>query len=161
MKPLFTLLISTVFLLGSTIYASGNSNNTIANAAPLALNGMVSDSIGYNGDTANWYKVRTNADGDFFAKVYATGGGGDGHTVTIAIYDTSGALLAISFTGDSVTIEAAGLAEGTFYIKITPWTAGAQSPYILSNSLSVAPLTNDKEPNNNYIETDILPIEPT
>ncbi len=159
MKLIFTLLISTAFLFLSTVYAYGNNNNTMSGAETLALNGMVNDSIGYNGDTANWYKVRTNADGDFFAKIYATGGGGDGHTVTIAIYDTSGALLITSFTPDSVTIEAPGLAEGTFYIKITPWTTGAQSPYILSNSLAVAPLLNDKEPNNNYKEADALPID--
>ncbi|MEO8862340.1 MAG: T9SS type A sorting domain-containing protein [Ginsengibacter sp.] len=138
-------------------------NGSAASAVVLPQNGSKTGHVGYYynhlRDTTDWYKVTTTADG--MLRVYLSTDSGSVHSTTstnpldvnMYLYDNDGTtqLGAVEvFNGNkgaSNLITADGLAPGTYYIKIQPYSTAEFANYTLSDTLFNATLANDAEPN--------------
>src|SRR6185295_5839004 len=122
-------------------------NDTKPQANTLALNGSNSGAIGTATDV-DWWKVITTSDG----KLSVTLAISNGLYCYAALYDNNGTtLLTQSYTnGTSTVIDQDGLAAGTYFIKVYPFTAGQMPAYTISNALTSAPVSNDAEPNGTF-----------
>ena len=125
-------------------------NDNRAQAKVLALNSNITGHIGYyynlKRDTADWYKITTNADGLLRLTLQPA----NGTTTRIYLYDNDGTtLLNSSYSSIKSTISEDGLANGTYYAKVICYTNSQFAPYTLFDSLFTYAYLNDKEPNAN------------
>ncbi len=136
-------------------------NGTSATALTLPLNGNAAGHVGfyYNNqrDTADWYKVTTTANGLLRLtlstlrtnSIYAN----NALDLEFYLYDHDGTTVLGStevFSGNNPTtgyITVDGLAPGSYYIKIQPYSSSEFASYKLSDSLYTEPVANDAEPN--------------
>jgi hypothetical protein len=136
-------------------------NDNITQAERLPLNDSATGHLGYyynnRRDTTDWYKVTTTADGQLDIMFDNTG---NPDIKSVILYDTTGApQLNSGNIGNGIGgFNTNGLAPGTYYIKITGTVSSDFGPYKISDSLEVAKKTNDKEPNNNFSQADMLAI---
>jgi hypothetical protein len=123
-------------------------NNAKAQASNLPLNGSKTGHVGYYynhyRDTADWYKVTTDADG--LLKVTAIPA--NGKTIRIYLYDNDGnTLFTSAYSSSKAELTRDGLAVGTYYIKVFSYYNTEFEPYTLSNSLVAYDYTKDEESN--------------
>ncbi len=149
-------------------------NGTRSTALTLPLNGGKTGHVGYYynnmRDTADWYKVTTTANG--MLRVYLTTDSGSVYSTTstnpldvnLTLYDNDGASI-LGFievfngsAGTSNLITADGLAPGTYYIKVQPFSTNEFANYKLSDTLFTATLANDVEPNGSAATAVTLPV---
>ncbi|MEO5893194.1 MAG: T9SS type A sorting domain-containing protein [Ferruginibacter sp.] len=145
-------------------------NGSAAGAVVLPLNGSKTGHVGYyynnQRDTADWYKITTTADG--LLRVYLTSARGSvysGNTldVNMTLYDNDGTtqLGAVEiFNGNGPAtnlITADGLAPGTYYVKVQPYSTSQFADYTISDSLFLPPLAIDAEPNGTRATAVALP----
>ena len=138
--------------------AEPNGNRSLALTVPL--NGSASGHLGYyyniNRDTADWYKVTTNADG--LLRVYLTTARGSIYSnnildVNVTLYDNDGttqlgSMEVFNANGPaSNIITTDGLAPGTYYLKVQPFSANEFANYTISDSLILPIIATDAEPN--------------
>ncbi|HYK45942.1 MAG TPA: PPC domain-containing protein, partial [Parafilimonas sp.] len=133
-------------------------NDTKALAKALALNGSKTGHVNYfyNGyrDSADWYKITTNADGLLRLRLTS----GNGQYIWAYLYDNDGVTpLKSGNTNGTIDINADGLAPGTYYVLIRSFyyylnnnydNGGAFEPYTIADSLFTPAITNDAEPND-------------
>ncbi|HRI19635.1 MAG TPA: pre-peptidase C-terminal domain-containing protein [Panacibacter sp.] len=125
-------------------------DSTKALALTLPLNGSATGHVNYyynnHKDSADWYKVTTNADG----RLRLTMTSGNGKNVWAYLYDNDGTTqLAAGYTaGSTVVVNKDGLAAGTYYIKVKTYYTNEWVPYTLADSLFVPTQANDSEPND-------------
>ncbi len=158
----------------ATIGNDQEPNGSAATAITLPLNGTKTGHVGYyynnRRDTTDWYKVTTNADG--LLKVDLTTARGSTLSsnpldvnVTLFDNDATTQLGAVEvFNGNSPatnSIVADGLAPGTYYIKIQPYSTTEFANYTISNALTAAGLPNDAEPNATAAGAIGLPLNGT
>ena len=135
-------------------------NGTPADAVTLPVNGSQTGHIGYyynnQRDTTDWYKVTTTADG--LLRVYLSTERGSvysGNTldVNVWLYDNDGTTqlgFVEVFNGNGPgtnMITTDGLAPGTYYIKVQPFSSGEFADYTISDSLFTPSFVSDVEPN--------------
>jgi hypothetical protein len=123
-------------------------NNSRAQAISLPLNGSKTGQAGYyynnQRDSADWYKITTNADG--LLRLSLTPGRVE--HVWIYLYDNDGStLLNSSYDDVAFSQSTDGLAAGTYYIKIKCYYNYEFAPYTLSDSLFTYSNSKDQEPN--------------
>lgn len=123
-------------------------NDTKGQAKNLPVNNKKTGHVGYyynnKRDTADWYKVTTNADG--LLKV--TAAPANGKTIRIYLYDKDGTtLLNSAYSSSNAVLNEDGLATGTYYIKVFSYYNTEFEPYTLSNSLVAYDYTKDEESN--------------
>ncbi len=121
-------------------------------------------------DTADWYKVTTTTNG--LLRVYLTTDSGSVYSTTstnpldvnLTLYDNDGTTQ-LGFievyngsAGTSNLISADGLAAGTYYIKVQPYSTNEFANYKLSDTLFTATLANDVEPNGSAATAVTLPV---
>jgi len=129
-------------------------NNDRAHANTLTLNGSNKGAINPAGDV-DWWKVTTTSDGQLNITWTAKGG----HYTYAYLYDNDGTtLLASTFTAGTATIFYDGLQPGTYYVQMYCYTATDTSNYSISNSLTVAALTNDVEPDGLYTQANTMTL---
>lgn len=136
-------------------------NNNIFQAERLLLNSSTTGHYGYyynnHRDTADWYKVTTNADGTLYLTMDNTGNGLV--LVYMNLYDTTGSpqLNHIQVGNGPGVMQTNGLAAGTYYVQITAnGDPNGYGPYTLKDSLVTPSQPNDKEPNNNFTQAQTL-----
>lgn len=142
------------YLLADTLSVPAQANdvepnNTKAQALTLPLNGSKTGHVGYYynhvRDTADWYKITTNADGLLNINLTPA----NGSYTWIYLYDNDGTkLLGSKYATTPFTLAADGLAAGTYYVRVNCYYNYDFTPYTLSNSLVLPAQANDKEPNN-------------
>ena len=137
-------------------------NNSAAQALTLPLNGTTTGHLGYYynhyRDSADWYKVTTNADGQLQLSITPT----NGSNVWIYLYDNDGTtLLNSNQSYTKFTVSQDGLAAGTYYVKVNTYYSSAFTPYILSDSLLTISQPNDVEPNNSKAQALTLALNST
>ena len=134
-------------------------NNYAKQAVTLPLNSTKGGHLDYYynhiNDRADWYKVVTNADGylritlsalngaDFYAQLY------DKDTTTQIGNSIE------SYANNSAVLKTDGLAAGTYYIKLTPYS-NSFGTYTLADSLFTYN-ANDKEPDGFASQATTLP----
>src|SRR4029453_14060280 len=147
---LFSMLCSMFYVAAYS--AESEPNNTKAQANTLALNGSNSGGTSPAGD-ADWWKITTNKDGMLSVTLTST----SGQYCWEYLYDHDGTtLLVANNSNGTVTISKDGLAPGTYYVKVVAYFSNETPSYTISNSLTVAPLTNDVEPNDVYTQASVL-----
>lgn len=135
-------------------------NDSKALALTLPLNGSKTGHAGYffnnKRDSADWYKVATNADG----RLRITMSSANAQNVYVHLYDNNGTtLLDQGYTsGTTAVINADGLAAGTYYIKVRMYYTTGFAPYTISDSLFVPAQANDTEPNDSKEQAVTLPL---
>jgi hypothetical protein len=146
-------------------------NGTATTAGILPLNSSSTGHVGYYynnlRDTADWYKVTTTADG--LLRVYLTSARGSVYSsnmldVNMTLYDNNGTTQLANvevFNGNGPAanfMSADGLAPGTYYIKVEPFSANQFADYTISDSLFTPSLANDTEPNGTSVTAVVLPL---
>ena len=134
-------------------------NGSRAQALTLPLNGSKEGHVGYyynqQRDTADWYKVTTNANGQLRVSAVPA----NGQYIRIYLYDNDGTtLLNSQYSSTNATVYEDGLAAGTYYVKIFSYYNYGFEPYTLSDSLFKPAQTNDNEPNDSRAEAITLPL---
>ena len=124
-------------------------DSTRAQALTMALGGSVTGHIGYlynnHRDSADMYKVTTNADGLLSITLNVA----NNQYVYFNIYDNDAkTLLHQDYTSTSYTYSVDGLAAGTYYIKVFTYYNTGFAPYTLSNQLTKPTEANDVEPDS-------------
>ncbi len=166
------------YTLTDSLFTSGiakdiEPNGTAATAIALPQNGSQTGHVGYyynkQRDTADWYKVTTNADG--LLRVYLTTTTGSTYSTTstnpldvnMVLYDNNGTtqLGAVEvFNGNAGAtnfITKDGLQPGTYYVKVQPYATSEFANYRISDTLFTATLVNDAEPNGTRATALVLP----
>ena len=135
-------------------------NNNAIQALTLPLNGVKGGHLDYNKDgardTADWYKVTTTGDGLLRLTLSALGGA----DFYVRLYDkdtTTQLNQAESYNGNPVIMSTDGLAAGTYYIKLFPYSTSFGA-YTLADSLFSPTQANDVEPNNYAKQALTLPL---
>src|SRR5450432_1530741 len=146
-------------------------NGTSVTAVVLPLNSGKTDHVGYYynslRDTADWYKVTTTADG--LLRVSLTTARSSVYSnntldVNMTLYDNNGTTQLANvevFNGSGPAanfMSADGLAPGTYYIKVEPFSANQFADYTISDSLFTPSLANDTEPNGTSVTAVVLPL---
>ena len=136
------------------------ANGTRATALVLPQDSNRTGHLGYYynnlRDTADWYKITTTADG--LLRIYLTTARGSVYSnnpldVNVTLYDNDGTTQLGSvevFNGNNPAtglITADGLAPGTYYVKVQPYSTNEFADYTISDSLFLTPVVNDTEPN--------------
>ncbi len=142
---LLTLLLCSAFISNKT-KAETEPNDTQAKANTLQLNSNSSGTIGSVGDN-DWYKITTIADGRLrltltpqsSVDVYAVLYDHDGTT------QLGGAIEA--YNNNAAVLNVDGLAPGSYYVKIYPYSNSTGAYKIADSSFKPAQ-KNDTEPNN-------------
>ena len=165
------------YTVTDSLFTSGITNDiepngTAASALALPQNGSRTGHVGYYynnlRDTADWYKVTTNADG--LLRVYLAIDKGSIYSTTstnpldvdLALYQSDGTTLLGSvevFNGYAPAtnfITQDGLAPGTYYIKVQPFSSNQFANYKVYDSLFTTPVANDAEPNGSRATAIIL-----
>ena len=124
-------------------------NNSRAQAKVLPLAGNRTGHVGYYydnaRDTADWWQVTTNADGQLNLTLTQ----GNGEYVWIYLFDNNGTtLLNSQYSNGTFTLSQNGLAAGTYYIRVNCYYSNKFAPYKLSNTLTLPAQANDPEANN-------------
>ncbi|CAN5616412.1 hypothetical protein BH10BAC2_BH10BAC2_06440 [soil metagenome] len=137
-------------------------NDTKAQAKVLPLGGNRTGHVGYYynnyRDTADWWKVTTNADGQLNLTLTP----GNGEYVWIYLYDNDGTtLLGSTYSTSAFTLSKDGLAAGIYYVRIKCYYNSKFAPYKLSNTLTQPAQTNDAEPNNTKAQAIDLGVDST
>lgn len=134
-------------------------NNNAAQAKVLALNKSTTGHAGYyynlKRDTADWFKITTNANG----RLRLTLQPGNGKTMRIYLYDNNGTtLLGSEYSSTNAVLNADGLAAGTYYVSVFCYYNSDFAPYTLYDSLFLPAQANDTEPNNTRAQAQNLPL---
>lgn len=143
-----------------TVPAQANDvepNNTKAQATVLPLNASKTGHVGYyynlKRDTADWYKITTNAEG--LLRVTATPANGE--TIRIYLYDNDGTtLLNSAYSSTKATLDEDGLANGTYYVRVFSFYDSRFEPYTIADSLFKPVQANDAEPNDSKAQATVL-----
>ncbi len=124
-------------------------NNYAKKAVTLPLNKSKTGHLDYyyNGtrDNSDWYKITTNKDG-YLKLTFLAADGGD---LYMRLYDkdTVTQISTVeSLNGNTVTINADGLAKGTYYVQLFPYSTSFGSYKITDNLYTYN--TADNEPDN-------------
>ena len=133
-------------------------NGTAAQALTLGLNSSATGHINYYynnlRDSADWYKVTTNADGRLRLTITSN----NGQYVHCDLFDNNTTIsLNSDYTNGTKEINTDGLAAGTYYVRIRPYYSNGFIPYILADSLFTPAQANDNEPNDTYTQAVNLP----
>jgi hypothetical protein len=133
-------------------------DSTRALALTLPLNGTVTGHIDYyfnhHRDSADWYKLTTNADGMIRLRIASN----NGQYVWAYLYDNDGVTqLNAQNTNGTFDIYTDGLAAGTYYIRINTYYNNGFAPYTLSDSLFKYTFIADAEPNKYAAQAATLP----
>ena len=153
--------------LGNDAEPNGNAGSAIG----LPLNNGMTGHLGYyynkSRDTADWYKVTTDANG-LLKVVLSTQRGsvysGNPLDVNVTLYDNNattqlGAVEVFNANNPATgVITTDGLAPGTYYIKVQPYSTAEFSNYTLSDTLILNPFKTDVEPNGSRTTAQILPL---
>ncbi len=145
-------------------------DNFAAQAIALTVNNSKSGQLGYNNhfnsyDNTDWYKVTTTVNGelklilktnvgthstsaDFYAKLFSADS-----TTSLG----NGPVESWNGNGNSATLIADGLAAGTYYIQLFPYST-TFGTYTLTDSLITPSQTTDAEPNNYAKQAITLPL---
>ncbi len=154
------------YTLSDSLFTTGiendiEPNNTLAQSGLLTLDGSTTGHIGYYynhyRDSADWYKVTTNADGLLRLRLTVT----DNQPIYCTLYDHDGVTIlgGPTYTYNTIDINTDGLAAGTYYVKINAYDVNnGFAPYTLSDSLFTPVIGNDKEPNNTPAQADLLTL---
>jgi hypothetical protein len=150
------------YSIGSTPSSSISEtepNNSFGNANYVGNGYTVSGTIGYSGDTEDWFKLILPADG----KLVLTETTGIDLWSGINLFDADGTHLfawseATKNGIDDLTYD--NLAAGTYYIKIGNWSNG-QGAYALKITDYPAELTNDDEINDTYQQANDIVVNST
>ncbi|MBV9963154.1 MAG: PPC domain-containing protein, partial [Parafilimonas sp.] len=155
-KILLLLLLASVFFSNAKANES-EPNDTRAQANTLPLNGNNSGDINPSADV-DWFKVTTTSDGQLNLTLTST----NGINVQAYLYDNDGAtLLNNGVTAGTININTDGLAAGTYYIRISTYYTGQTPAYTISNTLTVASVANDAEPDSSRATALTLPLNGT
>ncbi|MEO8710927.1 MAG: pre-peptidase C-terminal domain-containing protein [Parafilimonas sp.] len=147
-------------LFTPTIPNDSEPDSTRAQALTLPLNGNEKGHINYyynhHRDSADWYKVTTNADG----RLRLTMASANGQNVFANLYDNNATtLIASGYTsGSAVVVNTDGLAAGTYYIRVNTYYTTEFAPYTLSDSLFTPTIPNDTEPDSTKALALTLPL---
>jgi hypothetical protein len=133
-------------------------NNTRNQAKVLNLNGNKTGHVGYyynnQRDTADWWKVSTNANGLLHVEVTPA----NGSIIRVYLYDNDGTtLLNSAYSSSNASLDEDGLATGTYYIKVISYYNYEFEPYTITNTFTEPAQANDAEPNNNREQASVLP----
>lgn len=124
-------------------------NGTALQAITLAQNSTLTGHVGYyynaKRDTADWYKITTNGDG----QLSLTLSSGNAHYLSLFLFDNNGTTFLNGFNYDNSTqtMSTNGLAAGTYYFKIFCTDPGDFAPYTIKDTFINAAVANDIEPN--------------
>ena len=131
-------------------------NNTRAQANIIPLNGNISAALMPAGDV-DWFQVTTTGDGQLNITFDNTG---NADLKVITLFDNDGVtqINTLNVANGAAVLNSNGLAAGTYYIKINGNLGTETGAYKLSDTLIVPARTNDVEPNNNFSQADMLPL---
>jgi chitinase len=134
-------------------------DSTRAQAIVLPLNGSKTGHINYyynhHNDSLDMYKVTTTGDGALNLALSVA----NNNYVYFALYDNDAkTVLHSDYTSTNFNYTVDGLAAGTYYIKIYPYSSGYFAPYTISNTLTVPALANDAEPDSTRAQAIVLPL---
>jgi Secretion system C-terminal sorting domain/Fibronectin type III domain len=137
-------------------------NNNPSQAVTFTQGSTVTGHIGYyynhKRDTADWYKLTTNADGLIGLTITST----NGTYIYAALYDNNGTtLIHQDYSNTTGSINTDGLGQGTYYVKVYCFYNSQFSPYTLTNTLTTYTNANDVEPNNSPYQAKTMPANGT
>ncbi len=135
--------------LATTVPNDAEPNNTAAAAVTKNINDSLTGHIGYyynlKRDTSDWYKVTTTAEGSLNINCYTL----ISAYLYVDILDSNGTTLLSSIYGiGSFTNTVNGLRAGTYYFRVYCYYNYQYTPYAIKITHTLAPYTNDVEPNN-------------
>jgi hypothetical protein len=114
------------------------------NAPVLPLNNSVTSG---NVDLPDFYKLTTNGDGKLRLTLVATKS--TGATLQLFDGDTTTSLGSIAVNGNTGgIITKNGLAQGAYFVKVTPNVTGLPCTYVLADSIFKPAEANNKEPDS-------------
>ncbi|HPE97542.1 MAG: T9SS type A sorting domain-containing protein [Chitinophagales bacterium] len=133
-------------------------NDVSTQALVLPENGSTQGHIGYryNGgsyDEDDWYELTTTSDGDVTVSLaYSVG-----MYHRLYLYAADGVTNLASTGGyDSISVTKAGLAAGTFLVRVEHYSTTYYSPYTLYNAVAMTEYDNDAEPNDVYTDAMVM-----
>jgi hypothetical protein len=137
-------------------------NNTKAQAVTFSPNSSRTGHVGYyynlKRDTSDWYKITTTGDGMLKLNVTPV----NGSYLWVYLYDNDGTtILKSAYSTAAFTMNTDGLAAGTYYVRITCYYNNHFTPYLLSNTLTSYPYTNDTEPNQKPFQAQTMAANST
>lgn len=154
MKKILCLLLGTLLIAGNILYAETEPNDTKAQANKINLNSTGTGSINPAAD-GDWWKVATNKDGLLSFTLTSI----SGKYIWASLYDNDGTtLFTQNFSSSTVTVSQDGLSPGTYYLYVHCYYATDICDYSLSNTLTVAALNNDPEPNGTFAQAVSLDV---
>jgi hypothetical protein len=134
-------------------------NDAKATAKTLNLNDSTTGHVGYyynnHRDTADWYKITTNKDGNLRLRLTPE----NGKYVWIYLYDHDGTTqLNAAYSTNTFDLNTDGLAAGTYYVRINCYYNSHFAPYKLYDSLFTYNYTadDDAEPNRTASQAQTL-----
>ncbi|MEO6166348.1 MAG: hypothetical protein ABIO46_13730, partial [Chitinophagales bacterium] len=124
-------------------------NDVYTQGGVLAPTGSVTGHIGYyynlGVDGTDWWKVTTTGNGLLNLEMVSY----NGQYIYWVLYDGDGlTVLHSQYTNGSASYNVDGLAAGTYYVKVYPFSAGGFTPYTLTSTFTAPPVASDAEPNN-------------
>ena len=154
-----------VYSISNTLTVASPANDaepdsTRAQAIVLPLNGSKTGHINYyynhHNDSVDVYKVTTTGDGALNLALSVA----NNQYIYFALYDNDGTTqLKQDYTSTNSNYTVDGLAAGTYYVKIFPYSSNYFAPYTISNSLTVPTQANDAEPDSTRAQAIVLPLK--
>ncbi len=151
--------------LAAEVHANDSEpNDDAANAQLMNLDDSVEGHINFraNGgtrDTYDFYELTTDNDGTINLTMVQ-----NGYYAYVALYDSDGTTILGSeeagYAGDSIVVSVAGLAAGTYYIRVRGHSS-YHAGYTLSNELIPNAFANDTEPNDSSAIALTIPTNST
>ncbi len=123
-------------------------NNMPAQAIVLPQDNSITGHVGYyynlQRDTADWYKITTNADG--LLRLTLTPA--NGISTYVYLYDNNGtSILGTRYSNTTGVLSVDGLAAGTYYVKVNCFATSDFASYTLADSLFSYSYSKDAEEN--------------
>ena len=148
------------YTLTNTVITDGITNDVEPNddastAVVMAENGSADGHINFrkNGgsyDVYDWYEVTTTSDGTISVTLDH-----NGYYAYVRLFDSDGVTgigsEGAGYVGDLITVDNAGLAAGTYYIRVRGYSDDAAG-YTLTNTVITDGIANDVEVNNTPAE---------
>ncbi|MBX7109555.1 MAG: T9SS type A sorting domain-containing protein [Chitinophagales bacterium] len=157
MKKFLWLLIVAMLATVNLLFAETEPNDTKSQASKINLNSSATGAINPAAD-GDWWKVATNKDGILSLSLTSI----SGTYIWVSLYDNDGtSLLTQAYSYTVATISMDGLSPGTYYVYIHCFYNTDVCDYSLSNALTLAPLSNDPEPNGTFAQAIPLSVNAT
>ena len=153
-KILLTALLFSSFIWNTAKATETEPNDNKTQANTLTLGGSQTGTAALTNE--DWFAVTTTADGQLNMSITSN----NAEYVYCFLYDNDGTSLVGggSYSNNTYSFSADGLAPGTYYVRIVALYATGSPTYTVSNTFTTIAQANDAEPNGTAATAVDLPF---